>query len=574
MSIFAGIVNLESTQSIPRSVVQDLSAAMTRSAVDKPRLFEGPGYAFAKIDFGILGGDGAYVDDHGIVSLLAGVPLLLGAESGANRHDELKVLHAAWKKADVSTLQGSRGSFCAVHFDPTSRRLSVVCDKIGLRPVYYTLQNGYLIFSTAVRILEAIPVVERKIDLSGVAEIVSLGYPLGNRSPYATISTLGPGEIVEAGPSGIRRREYWRWDTLPECAVSQEELPSRLFKEFQHAVRRRLGNQRAVVGCLSGGLDSRCIVSCLRLLGTEVHTLNFALAGSQDLVLGKLAADKLGTRHFEFPMGPLDDHWDKMLTIHGSWLSETAAEREVEQPRLLWSGDGGSVGLGHVYLTEEIVTLMRQGRIADAIEAYLRHNRVGLPMRLFLRGQRERVRDLLHASILEELGKLKSFDEGRRFHLFLMANDQRRHLARHYEDIDLQRFELVTPFFDSEFLQVILSSPIDGFLRHRFYSRWLEEYPPDTRATPWQAYPGHEPCPIPLPEGLRGQWEGSYGREEDQALLRQNLAIGKKVLSDPRFPEWLLDRKILRLAVWLTRLGLRDYSYLFKAANIFTRYSA
>ena len=90
----------------------------------------------------------------------------------------------------------------------------------------------------------------------------------------------------------------------------------------------------------------------------------------------------------------------------------------------------------------------------------------------------------------------------------------------------------------------------------------------------WQAYPGHEPCPIPVPDGLRGQWDGWHGKEENRALLRENLAIGEKVLSDSRFPQWLLDRKILRLAVWFTRLGLSDYSYLFKAAQLFTRYSA
>jgi hypothetical protein len=301
-----------------------------------------------------------------------------------------------------------------------------------------------------------------------------------------------------------------------------------------------------------------------------VHTLNYAPAGSQDLALGKLAADKLGTRHFEFPKGPLDP-LDRTLAAYTSWLSKTAMGREVEHPRLIWSGDGGSVGLGHVYLTEEIVTLMRQGRTADAVETYYG---VGLPKWLFLRGERKRVRDFPHAGILEELGKLKSFDEGRRFHLFLMVNDQRRHLAPIYENLDLVRFEPVVPFFDAEFLHVILSSRVDGFLRHRFYTRWLEEFPPDTRATPWQSYPGHEPCPIPVPEGLRAQWDDSWhGREESQELLRQYLAIGKTILRDPRFPQRLLDKKVLMLAVWLTRLGLSDYTYLFKAAHVFTRYS-
>jgi hypothetical protein len=573
VSIFAGIVKLDSLQPISQAIVRDLARVISRNPADRPQLFEGPGYAFAKIDLGILGGDGVYVDDAGAVSLLAGAPLLARTAPGSSRHDELRVLHDSWKLGDLSLLQGARGSFCAAHFDPASRRLSLVSDKIGLRPIYYVAQGGFLFFSTALRILESLPGVEKRIDLRGVTEIAALGYSLGSRSPYETVSTLGAGEIVEVLRSGTERLNYWRWDNLSEASLPPDELPLSLFRVFQDAVRRRLGSQRAVVAFLSGGLDSRCIVSCLRLLGAELHTLNFAPAGSQDLVLGKLAADKLGTRHFEFPTGPLD-FWDRMLATHTSWLSETAAEREVEHPRLLWSGDGGSCGLGHIYLTEEIVALMRKGRIAEAVEAYLRYNRAGLPRRLFVRGQRERVRGLPHAGILEELSKLRSFDEGRRFHLFLMVNGQRRLLARHYEDLDLRRFELVTPFFDSEFLQVILSSRIDGFLRHRFYTRWLEEYPPDTRATPWQAYLGHVPCPVPVPEGLRGQWEGWYGKEENQALLRQNLDVVEKVLSDSRFPEWLLDRKILRLAVWFTRLGLRDYSYLFKAAHIFTRYSA
>jgi hypothetical protein len=474
---------------------------------------------------------------------------------------------------DLSVLQGACGSFCAAHFDPASRRLSLVSDKIGLRPIYYAAQGGYLFFSTALRILESLSAVKKRIDLRGVTEIAALGYPLGIRSPYETVSTLGAGEIVQVLRSGTERFDYWRWDGLPEMSLPPDELASSLFQVFRGAVQRRLGSQRAVAAFLSGGLDSRCIVSCLHLLGAEVHTLNYAPAGSQDLVLGKLTADKLGTRHFEFPTGPLDP-LERVTAAYRSWLSETAMKSEVEHPRVVWSGDGGSVGVGHVYLTEEIVTLMRQGRIADAVEAYQVHNRVGLPNRLFVRGQRKRVREFPHAGILEELGKLRSFDEGRRFHLFLMVNDQRRHLAPIYENLDLGRFELVSPFFDSKFLQVILSHRVDGFLRHRFYTSWLEEYPPETRATPWQAYPGHEPCPIPVPEGLRGQWDSWHGQEENRALLRQNLAIGEKVLSDSRFPEWLLDRNILRLAVWFTRLGLSDYSYLFKAAQLFTRYSA
>jgi hypothetical protein len=571
MSIFAGILDFEFADSISQSMVRDLAAAMTRNAADKPQLLEGPGYAFAKIDFGILGSDGAYVDDSGIVSLLAGVPLLADTRRGSTRQDELRILHDAWINDDISALQGSRGSFCAAHFDPNSRRLSLVCDKLGLRPIYHTVQGRYLIFSTALRILETISWAEKTIDVSSVAEIASLGYPLGNRSPYANISTVGAGAIVEAGRAGVRLREYWRWDTLPECEVPQDQLPSHLFGIFRDAVQRRLGDQRAVVACLSGGLDSRCVVSCLRQLGVAVHALNFGPAGSLDQGLGRLAADKLGTRYFELPEGPFT-FWDRMLALHQSWMIESAAS-EVEHPRLVWAGDGGSVGLGHVYLTEEMISQMREGRTIEAVDNLVRHNSWQLPRRLFERRQRERVKDLPRADILEELSKLNSFDKGRNVHLFLMLNDQRRHLTQHFEAIDLLRFEVVTPFFDAEFLRLILTSPIDGFLKHRFYVRWLQEFSPETTAIPWQAYPGHEPCPLPVPKDLRWQWDAYFGKEERQTISRRMLAGVEKDLNDPRFPKWLLDKKMLRLAIWLTKLGIRDYYYLFKVARTFTRYS-
>src|SRR5260370_23796037 len=163
----------------------------------------------------------------------------------------------------------------------------------------------------------------------------------------------------------------------------------------------------------------------------------------------------------------------------------------VERPRLVWSGEGGSVLLGHVHLSEEIVKLMRAGRTDDAIDEYLQREQAHVPAKLFKPQIVCALRDVIKQGIREELNKLRTDDPGRAFYLFLIQNDQRRKLARHFENIDQHRLEFQLPFFDCEFLLSVIAPPIDLCLRHRFYVKLLAPFPAAVTAGPWQTYPTH-----------------------------------------------------------------------------------
>jgi hypothetical protein len=154
-------------------------------------------------------------------------------------------------------------------------------------------------------------------------------------------------------------------------------------------------------------------------------------------------------------------------------------------------------------------------------------------------------------------------------YLFLMHNDQRRHLTDYYENIDLRRVELHLPFFDADFLQAIYSAPIDGFLRHRLYNRWLQTFLPAIHEVPWQAYPGHEPCPLPVPEGLRYQWDDHFSRDIEREQRQKAAQEGIALLRDKAFPAHLLNRKRLWLMVMAMRLGMLDARYAVSFARPF-----
>ncbi len=403
------------------------------------------------------------------------------------------------------------------------------------------------------------------MDLRGVTEIASFGFPLAERTAYLGISTLMAGEIVHVSANTVAKHEYWRWDRLPPSTAETSELSTEAYRRFMSGVKRRLGPEPTQVAFLSGGLDSRSIVAALCSLGVSVHTINFAPARTQDEVFARSVSDVLGTTHHQLTKN-IDSINDKGQAYNQefvrAWFDSNLPEVPSSQRRLLvWSGDGGSVGLGHVYLNTEMVAIAQNGEIETAIAAFVRHNKSVVAEGLFQRSIVSTIVSIPKRGIREELARLECQDRGRALHLFLMFNDQRRHLRDFYENIDLGRFEFQLPFFDGDFLELILSSPVNEFLGHDFYVKWLGNFSPMVTSVPWQAYPGHVPCPLPISEELRYQWNEYYDHATVRELRKATLEQASRLLGAASFPDKIINRGRLRLAVWLTRLGVRDYGY-------------
>jgi hypothetical protein len=253
--------------------------------------------------------------------------------------------------------------------------------------------------------------------------------------------------------------------------------------------------------------------------------------------------------------------------------SQERVAQPAERPGLVWSGDGGSVTLGHVYLNRAMVDAARTGDAQTAMQLSNHGWGSEVPRRLLrsdllasLSGKSPR------KGLREELDALHCDDAGRCLHLVLMHNDQRRHLAAHFEGIDLSRLEYQLPFFDSAFVESVLRVPIDFCLGHKLYMQWLRYFPEVVLSMPWQAYPGHEPCPLPTPSGVAYQWGEEVSRMRLAAERRDLLRQGAQMLGSSNFPKPLLRRHFLRLATWLYRLRLGDVGYVIRVAHRYCEY--
>jgi hypothetical protein len=573
MTLLAGIFSRGGGRGVPESICEALSCALSRHPGDEVQVYRDRRSCFMKVDVGAYGEPAFRRDPSGSFSMLAGEPLLNlhGGESRQTRAEDLDALHEGWERDDWALLKSANGVFCAVNYQPAKGRVSLIADRLSLRPLYYKLDEHYLFFATALRVFEGVAEIPKEMDVRAVTEMVSLGTPLGGRTPYAGVSLLRPGEVLHVSDEGVSRREYWRWDDVKTSTESEPELLREVHERFDAAVGRRARGDKTTAAFLSGGLDSRCTVAALRERGVRVHTFTFALRGTQDQAFAAEFARAAGTIHTEVENGEANLDFDRIMAE--AWgASEHRAEFPAERPGLVWSGDSGSTELGHVHTSRAVVDLMRARRTDAAVEQFLTEQQAGVPRKILKAEVAESLSRVAQRGIREELDRLRSDDPGRSFFLFIILKDRRRILSRHFENIDLHRLEFQFPFYDGDLFESIVSLPTDLCLGHRFYTKWLELFPPYVTSVPWQTYPGHEPCPLPAPPGVSDQWNLSFFAAQREERRRNLIDEAEAMLGAGGFPAPILKKGVLRLAALAYRAGLRDYDYLVEAARTYHKY--
>jgi hypothetical protein len=571
MTLLAGVYSRVASDPLPDALCDSLRRALSRQPGERIEQFRTGRCYLAKADVGAFGSPALHTGATG-VSFMVGEPLL-AHESGLAqpRSADLREIHEALMHGAHAPLTRARGVFCAAHYRPDSGTLLLLTDKLGIRPMYYWLGERHLVFATALRILEAIADVPKALDLRGVTELSAFGYALADRTPFAGIRLMMPAEIIEARGADVTHGRYWSWEKTLPSDRSVSELAERSYHRFSESVALRTGPDSSTAAFLSGGLDSRAIVSALLSRGVRVRTFNFAPRGTQDQVFGAAFAKRVGTTHVEAPMRPGHPAWSMMMAQALADFPAPSGQL-AERPRVVWSGDGGSVTLGHVYLSPTLVGLARSGDTRGVIEMMNRHWGAEVPRRLMRPSMVEALSGVTRQGLSEELGRFISHDPGRALYLLLMHNDQRRHLAEHFEGIDLHRLEFALPFFDSAFVASVLEVPLDACLGHGFYMRWLRHFPEAVMTVPWQAYPGHEPCPLPVPPELGYQWAPARSRQIRRAQKRDLILQARAVLGARDFPHALMNRTFLRLATWLYWLSVRDLAYVIRTATTYYRY--
>jgi hypothetical protein len=567
--MFAGIVRLDGSETVPDDLRAELRGVLSRRPEAQIREAGSDHAFFVRSHTGSLTDyDGVMEVGPGKISMLAGEPL--STQRGA-RADHEALVRSVWGH-ELSAFRDARGVFCGFAYSEDDQpRLVLFSDKLGIRPLYFWSGGNTVVVASALRILEGLSIVPRRRNDLGVAQRIDLGRALGSKTRYDDIRMLRSAEVLRFSATGEESACYQRWDQVPSVWGTEEEERAEAYRIFREAVKIRLGSSSEAVGHLSGGMDSRAVIAVLMELGATTDAVTFFLKPmQQDRVLAEMFSQVMGCGFHPIRL----EVWPEEVT-HPSLnfvLSREVDEGRVPlRPRSVWTGDGGSLGVGSAGLDTEMVGLLRSGRPVDALRRYQEKKGLGFPWGLIRRGGREEIAEALRKDFLAELGLYTSGDPGQDFLLLLMTNFQRRNLAMDYEDLDLHGLEYQMPFYDSVFLEFVLGMPLEDRLYHRFYTKWFDAFPDPVRQVPYQTYPGHVPCPLPAPKGTTYQWAAKSvplrerwvrGARSGWAGLKLAVRGGDlDPVSSPR----------LAAASLLQMSGIRDYGYLMKAATAYAK---
>lgn len=563
MSIACGIYALRRGQPIPPTWIETMKFSISRKGVGAITYAHHERCFMIQLDMGVFASSGWVRGDDATVAL-CGDPLPFGRSAVHDRNQYARLL-ATREKEDLSnSLRQTRGNFNLARFDTHDETLVLATDRLGARPIYWTIHGDFLIFTGAKRILLALQGLELTASLTGLLQLMAMGMPLGDRTEFKGVFRLGAGSILTCRDT-CAVAEYWSWaKDAPPPEQESAALYRELYESFTQSIDARLDNSSTAFCTLSAGLDSRVVATELAKKCSAIHTINVSWAGSLDQILGAKYAEALGTKHV---VRNLDDsEVGSSLPAH-CWEVMRENRHLVEdangKPQQLWGGNDGSISVGYLYISEKGVSLVRQSKYREAAREVLSQLSGQITTRLLTKKWSSIAQERLESSLTDELKRFECASPGHAMFLFFLVNRQQRILDAHFENIDLRPFEPIEPFLDTEFTSQVCRIPTDLGVGHAFYHRWLHEFSAVTYSVPWQTYPGHTPCPLSAPAGVPDQWKSALERRalRNAGVIRELSALCDSADFHARD---VVDRRKLKLMQHGRRLGLVDGMHAFE----------
>jgi asparagine synthase (glutamine-hydrolysing) len=248
------------------------------------------------------------------------------------------------------------GMFAFALFDRHERTLRLVRDRMGVKPLYWTIAGSVLLFGSELRALMAHPAFRRDVDPDALDAVVRFSYVPTPATVFKNVFKLPPGSILTVR-EGCEPRivPYWRLldhvspGTVNDSADAVEALDALL----RDAVARRMIADVPLGAFLSGGTDSSVVVAQMQAVSSrpvKTYTIGSTNAAYDESGPARATARHLGTDHTEVVLEPeaaleivggIADYFDEPFADSSQLPTYLVAKLTRAHVTVALSGDGG-----------------------------------------------------------------------------------------------------------------------------------------------------------------------------------------------------------------------------------------
>jgi asparagine synthase (glutamine-hydrolysing) len=182
-----------------------------------------------------------------------------GGHAFRTDHSDTEVIVHAFEEWGIDCLHRLRGMFALGIWDGRAQELWLVRDRVGIKPLYWTIHHGRLNFASEIKALLTDPEQERAVDEQALYHYLSFLTTPSPQTLFKGINKLAGGTWLRiSGDGTVREHRYWDvWDgTSPLTGASDDEIAALLLDELRTSVRLRKVSDVPVGVFLSGGVDS------------------------------------------------------------------------------------------------------------------------------------------------------------------------------------------------------------------------------------------------------------------------------------------------------------------------------
>jgi asparagine synthase (glutamine-hydrolysing) len=215
---------------------------------------------------------------------------------------DTEVIVHGYKQWGDAVLERFNGMFGLAIWDVTRRRLVLARDPMGIKQLYFSLNNEGLCFGSEIRPVRAALSPSPGVDIEAIGLFLRYRYTPAPRTIYSGVQKLAAGEklVVENGKATVSR--YYRFEPTPFAPKpAVDEAAEKLLELYKAAVKRHLISDVPLGLLLSGGMDSGMLLGLMSLYGKDWPTFTVGYGSSfrdDELDDAAQTARIYGSRHY------------------------------------------------------------------------------------------------------------------------------------------------------------------------------------------------------------------------------------------------------------------------------------
>ncbi|MBL4868558.1 MAG: asparagine synthase (glutamine-hydrolyzing), partial [Pseudomonadales bacterium] len=276
-----------------------------------------------------------------------------------NTTSDTEVLMQMYRKHGLDSLQPLNGMYAYAIWDKEQNQLLLVRDRIGIKPLYYTITDDGIAFGSEIKSLLKVDGVKPEVNRRIVDSYMSVGYCPTSDTIFKNIFKLPPAHYLLIKNGEVCIEQYWDMEFDKYEDKGEKYYVEKSRELLEDAVRLQLRSDVPLGVFLSGGIDSSAVVAMMHKLGVkDIKTFSVAWNYGKDFnetQYARQVSEKFGTDHHEYFMSADDfraflpdyiRHMDEPVTEAAALSLYYIAKQTKPHVTVVLSGEGADEVFG------------------------------------------------------------------------------------------------------------------------------------------------------------------------------------------------------------------------------------